>query len=127
MRGSTRAEAWAVMVIAAGIATSCGGQTADQQLPENDSGGTAAGDGSGAGSSVGGSDATGGLAASGGWTLSFDAGSPVDSTTGSGGEGVEVAFRCNDLRNDAVPVPVNYVAEDPPTPSGAHPQRGSTT
>jgi hypothetical protein len=125
MWGSTRADAWAVVVIAAGIATSCGGQTADQQLRQDGSGGTAAGSGSGAGSSVGGSDASGGLAASGGWTITLDAGSLVDATGGSGGEGVEVVERCNDLfHNGAVPTPLNYVAEDPPTASGGTPMEG---
>jgi hypothetical protein len=98
------------MVIAAGIATSCGGRTSTNGSPEDGSGDTAAG-GSGASD---GTDTSGGLAASGGRAISLETG---------GGDGIE-AIRCSDPFNDADTVTLIYVPEEPPTGSGGTPVEG---
>jgi hypothetical protein len=133
MRGSTCAGGWAVLVVAAGIAASCGGDVAARRSAEQGSGGSVVAGGgtvsvdagSRAGSSAGGSGGSGNLAVGGGGIILIDAGSRAGSSAGGGGgEGVEVAERCSDLRNDADTVTLSYVSAEPPTASGGTPVEG---
>jgi len=60
-----------------------------------------------------------------GGVILIDAGSLAGSASGgSGGESVEVAGYCNDLRNDADPVTLSYVSEEPPLAIGGTPVQG---
>ena len=129
MRAWTHTGGWMVMLVAAGMAASCGGNVGVRRASTEGSGGVATGsagtvssDGGGVpDSSAGGGGASGGSAAMSGGMIGVDAGAP---TGGSGGEAVEVASQCTDLRNDATPVTSSYVSEEPPTASGGTPVEG---
>ena len=120
MRGS-RAGGWAVILVVAGIATSCGKATADPGIRQDAGAGTgaAASAGTGAAANAGTGAAAGG---SGGLPpIQWVSDGAAISTGGS--EGIE-AFRCNDLRNDAETIPLSYVAAEPPAARGGTPVEG---
>ncbi len=136
------------MLIAAGLATNCGGDASNESTAERGKDGTGADVGrttasdtnSGedelastdedplTGTDVGelagtNEDELAGTGGSGSTTIIVDV-DPVISTDEGNGEVVEEAFRCGDLSNDANTVTLSYVAAEPPAASGGTPVDG---
>jgi hypothetical protein len=126
MRAAIQGGGWAVLAVAAQMLTSCGGDVGVHHPAKQGLGGWANGSG-GTLSSDGGrlpdpsAGGGGGSAAGGAGLIAIDAGT---LTGGRGGEGVEVLLQCSDYRNDAAPVTLSYVSEQPPMASGGTPVEG---